>query len=130
MSDHQKGWTEQDIAVAREIYVYNKASNMPERAICRLIAQCIRRGESTVRSRLRLRGPSFSDSPKRQQYRPGRYIKTELHHYVKIEDRPADHMLEDRDRRANLLPTSTTALICGDPLPGRSALDQKLSVNK
>jgi hypothetical protein len=43
---------------------------------------------------------------------------------------PSDKALADRDRRANVAATTTTALLLGDPLPGRSALDQKRAVLK
>lgn len=33
-------------------------------------------------------------------------------------------VLDDRDRRADLLPRDLTAALQGDPLPGRSALDR------
>jgi hypothetical protein len=34
-------------------------------------------------------------------------------------------VLEDRDRRAGLQPTTLNQLVLGDPLPGRSALDSR-----
>lgn len=40
---------------------------------------------------------------------------------------PSDSALLDRDRRAALKHGSVTALFCGDPLPGYSALDQSLA---
>jgi len=33
--------------------------------------------------------------------------------------------IADRDRRAELSPKDLTALLCGDPLPGMSALDRR-----
>ena len=38
---------------------------------------------------------------------------------------PAPGALNERDRRALLRPRSLTAAICGDPLPGYSALDRR-----
>jgi hypothetical protein len=40
---------------------------------------------------------------------------------------PSEQALADRDRRAGLRPTTTTALLMGDPVAGagRSALDEK-----
>jgi hypothetical protein len=42
---------------------------------------------------------------------------------------PSDQALADRDRRAGLRPTTTTALLMGDPVAGagRSALNDRLS---
>lgn len=37
------------------------------------------------------------------------------------------HLLTDRDRRLAVQPRDLTALVCGDPLPGESALDRRLS---
>lgn len=34
------------------------------------------------------------------------------------------HVLMDRDRRLSMAPRSLTAALCGDPAPGRSALDK------
>lgn len=36
-----------------------------------------------------------------------------------------NEVLEHRDQRVMLRPKSLTALVCGDPLPGESALDRK-----
>ncbi len=38
---------------------------------------------------------------------------------------PPSVVVEDREQRKNLVPRSLTALICGDPLPGCSALDRR-----
>lgn len=35
-------------------------------------------------------------------------------------------VLADRERRLSLAPSSLTALLCGDPLPGCSAIDKRL----
>lgn len=128
-------WTKQDIEAAQEIYARNIKSKMPKRAICRLISERIGRSEATVRGRLQLRGTTFAGKPTGQRVdrrtRPNYKKPLANWHIVKtFRDQPDSRALEDRDRRADLLPTSTTALLCGDPLPGRSALDQKLSVNK
>jgi hypothetical protein len=40
--------------------------------------------------------------------------------------RPCPLALADRDRRAKLEPRDLTAWFFGDPLPGMSALDQRL----
>ena len=45
---------------------------------------------------------------------------------------PSAQALADRDRRAGLRPTTTTALLMGDPIAGagRSAFDDRLSKRK
>lgn len=45
-------------------------------------------------------------------------------HYVVKETVPQDR-LDDCKLRALLVPLTTTAAICGDPLPGYSALDRR-----
>lgn len=41
--------------------------------------------------------------------------------------KPDERVLRDRDRRLALPPRNLTAAICGDPLPGSSALDRMLA---
>jgi hypothetical protein len=43
------------------------------------------------------------------------------------DERPSPEALADRDRRLNDRPRSLTAMILGDPPPGRSALDRRES---
>lgn len=48
-------------------------------------------------------------------------------HEVRAEQPPPPEVIARRDHRVMLRPRTITALICGDPLPGESALDRVLS---
>jgi hypothetical protein len=43
----------------------------------------------------------------------------------RVDVEPPPEVLADRDARASLLPASPTQALCGDPLPGYSALDRR-----
>lgn len=72
----------------------------------------------------------FGRSPdavqKRLRADPTRF-RTILHGDVVAPPSVPESVEADRDERAMLEPRSLTALICGDPLPGRSALDKLYS---
>lgn len=44
---------------------------------------------------------------------------------VAVSERPGAEQIRDRDERMTLAPRDLTALFCGDPLPGHSALDKR-----
>lgn len=44
---------------------------------------------------------------------------------VVVSERPGAEQIRDRDERMMLAPRDLTAMFCGDPLPGHSALDKR-----
>lgn len=76
--------------------------------------------ESLVRMRQRRKAAGWQSKAQRAMAR-GPILHPDACARIVI---PAD-VLADRDRRAALEPVSITAAVCGDPPPGRSALDQK-----
>lgn len=129
MRHSRTAWTPHDIKSAAEMYNYLIEHNSPN-AACEIIGKAIGRSPKSVKSRVYVCGPSFNGG-KRAIKRPYRKrtpkiprIANFIHKgkkYVKAD--PA--ALAERDQRRSLVPASTTALLMGDPLPGRSALDQK-----
>lgn len=61
----------------------------------------------------------------RRQYQASRPANVKPHVHERLEARPTEEMLAERDRRLAL-----PAPAFGDPLPGYSALDRHVSVDK
>lgn len=59
-----------------------------------------------------------------REYKPSRYAAVAPRVSAVWNDAPSSNAMIERDRRAQLRPRSITAAICGDPLPGYSALDR------
>ncbi len=53
------------------------------------------------------------------------YAKSARGEYPNSKHRPSEAELAERDRRGLVEPRDLTAEICGDPLPGFSALDRR-----
>lgn len=62
-----------------------------------------------------------------QDYRAANFVKLVLTSDVQADNRPdiPIDVIAKREHRVMLRPRTTTALLCGDPLPGESALDRR-----
>jgi plasmid stabilization system protein ParE len=93
-------WTEEDVRTARKIYAETQSYAETARRIGK--------GVTATREWLQdLRGARhvIGQNPDMTQVPP--------------------ELIEDRDRRYSIMPRDLTALLCGDPLPGMSALERR-----
>lgn len=93
----------------------------------RMIAARIGRTMSAVRGRIRKLRHTHGINIKTRVYVPrGPQLRSEM--ITKWE--PPNEIMEEAKRRRSLSRSSLTAEFFGDPLPGYSALDRKLSARK
>lgn len=101
MKAEVKTWTSQETELARELY--------QQRAPNEVFVELLGRTKTCAASRLnRVNAPSAV----------GHFVSSESKVNV------PDHVWEDRNRRL-MAPKSLTARLCGDPEPGRSALERR-----
>lgn len=118
-------WTDREIRIAAEIYRTTPGVGTHGHQ-CRaiyLIAHAIRRSEHAVYGRLRKHGETF-DGPDRRRKRLRRSEQVPLYRMITSLSVPSQ-VWADRERRCALEPATITAALCGDPLPGYSALDRR-----
>ena len=107
-----RGWSEREVVLAAQIF--RESIGMRNSQIMRAIAAKLRRSMGSVEARFGLFGPSFIN-PR------GNLHPDTANQGTWIVPR---RILEERDERMMLEPQSLTAMLMGDPLPGRSALDR------
>lgn len=118
-------WTIAECDAAAEIFAQYHAGLTKEGA-CRLIGQRINRTYWGVRSRFIDYGPTFKGK-RRGLSAPRVAPRTAGSTFNIVEARIVvpPEVLADRHRRINLEHATIGAFLCGDPLPGYSALDRK-----
>lgn len=117
-------WTDDDVATLRRMYIEGKSRID--------IALDLDRSPASVKSRLQLEPWTPEEMDLRAQASRERRRKPEAGNRVQLErlssdPRPAMDTIAERDYRAGLMPRDLTAAICGDPLPGYSALERRWS---
>ncbi len=116
-------WTPEEIELAAELYrravtnLYGDRRHTAgaEHRVDQIIAEQLHRTIASVELRRTMYGPSY-ENPRTTGVIP-KIVPAQLG--------PPDCVLAERDRRRELEPSSITARLMGDPLPGRSALDRR-----
>lgn len=123
------GWRVQDCQIAARLYAERADVCAGAQSCFFIIARKVGRSEQAVRKRFDKFGPDFGED----------HVRRKSHYRLPPEElkRPPTHIenkartiyvppqvLADRDRRLEL-EQSTTAALCGDPLPGYSMLDRQ-----
>lgn len=113
-------WTPQEIETAARLYAANVKIFGREHTM-EMIAREIGRTPTSVNCRLSVRGRTF-DATSRRSF-----------HVASVGSAGSilvvpDRVIAERDRARDLEPRDLTAALCGDPLPGRSALDRRRAV--
>jgi len=103
--DQKRPWTKEESERAAALYA--------SRIGIRMVAKTMGRTRGSVQARYDAWGPTFAPPMHRAA------------HLIECIHRPSAELLAARDARAMLAPRSLTALICGDPLPGHSALERR-----
>ena len=117
MSEPRRMWSEEDCDLAAKIYAGLREPTIE--GACRIIGEAINRTYWGVRTRFLKYGKEFKGLRKAAMFERGTAFHT-VDPPIKI---PA-HVLLERERRRSLEHASVGAFLCGDPLPGYSALDR------
>lgn len=123
----QKNWTNSEGKQAQAHYDKRLSDGVSVAQIFREIAIQLDRSSDAVGHRFKRSGRSFIGKyrePARKT--PRARIKNQVHHVQQI---PRE-VIAERNRAALLGHPSVTSVLCGDPLPGRSALDRLKSVGE
>ena len=118
-------WSKEECARAAEIL---KARTGTRQQACELIAKALQRSVAAVSTRLSNHGSTFFRAPKPRPKRvrgPMQGPRVTTANFISTAIVIPAEVITDRDRRRQLEPTSVTAMLMGDPLPGRSALDRQ-----
>lgn len=121
-------WSVRDCQVAAAMYSEATNEYGEHERFLYLIAKKIDRSEEGVRGRLRKFGRNFGedDAFERKQRKHRKNGRNAVNHQAETKMIIPAAVLADRDRRHQQLErASTTALLCGDPPPGYSALDRR-----
>lgn len=114
-------WNDDQIKQAAALWREHVARNGKSKEDAyRIIAAHIDHSARGVEARYRRCGPHFAVSHAARPSRTYHFAHIQLEQRVE----PSPIALAERDARINLAPQSTTAMLMGDPPPGRSALDQ------
>jgi hypothetical protein len=121
-------WTDEQVEIAARMWPKITAE-MPRRDAYVVIGKEIGRTGSAVEKRFRRYGKDFRGFNVLDKRRGRRKYTKRLTGFSFVSGViPPDELIRDAERRMNLEPRDTTALICGDPKPGYSALDRARTV--
>ena len=117
-----KVWTEQEAKRAAAIYrtTPGRRGYGHQKNAVHFIARELKRSKESVLHRLRKHGETFEGLDRRRKRQ-----KNELPYRMITQVYVPPQTLADRERRYSLEHSTIIASICGDPLPGYSALDRK-----
>jgi len=124
----KRGWNIEECQFAARAYAERSNDYTAGLQSCfYIIARKIGRSEQGVRRRFDKFGPNFGEEHVRnwshRKLSHARLIQNQVGRDPEI----PEHVLAERDRRLDLERTTVTAIFCGDPLPGYSALDRRRS---
>lgn len=128
MKHPQRIWTPEEIETLHRL----RRIKTPIAAICAELGRTVH----SVKHRLEWDGKTAESRQKRRarikQRRAevsgagvGRHDLNSLNLELGVGPRPTSELLCERDRRLQIAPRDLTAALCGDPLPGFSALDRR-----